>query len=155
MADFYVTGPLDTTLIRVFDRSVDATFELGESADSSLFADYENMRAAALRLGERLLGSHELADRVIDCLADGSGEGDVLGALSVLWDMGIVDLDEAVFDQVKGLTRPVCPLMGGIYQDPCTLFTGHDGRCRDPRGYPFVGHLPLRQADSRPSGAAF
>ena len=156
MADFQVTGPLDTTLVRVFDRVVDAALELGRLHDGDLpggssYEEYHAVHEVALKLGVRLLGSRDLADHVIECLADGPAEGDVLAALSVLWDLGVVDLDSAVQAQItNGPNACVpaemsCPLVSGsgIYRARCMLLARHDGPCRDSSGWQFRGRLPM------------
>lgn len=156
MADFQVTGPLDTTLVRVFDHLLDSVFELGRLCDGDLpggssYEDYCVVREVALKLGARLLGSRYLAERAVECLASGPAEGDVLAALSVLWDLGVVDLDSAVQAQITNgpnacvpAERP-CPLVSGsgIYRARCMLLARHDGPCRDSSGWQFRGRLPM------------
>jgi hypothetical protein len=103
MANLSLTEPLDLRLAYTFDRAVDAAFELSRMNNDIPWVDEEHRAADALlsRLGLRLLGSQELLDEVMACLGDGPAEGDVLAALSVLWDMDVVDLSPAVLAQVN------------------------------------------------------
>lgn len=103
MAEFTFNGPLDPALVKAFDR---ATFELGRLAITNDDFEEEHVSADRIvnRLGLRLLhGDSGLLNAVIICLGDGPAEGDVKGALSVLWDMGVVDLSDDVLNQIHAV----------------------------------------------------
>lgn len=87
-----VEGPLDEALVERFDRLVSLAFELdvegGPGADG--------VNAAATEVGVALLGDRGLVDDVCACLGDGPAEGDVLGALGALYELGEIELGPAM-----------------------------------------------------------
>jgi hypothetical protein len=106
MAEFTFNGPLDPALVKAFDRATDAVFELGRLAITNDDFEEEHVSADKIvgRLGLRLFnGDDGLLNAVLNCLGDGPAEGDVEGALSVLWDMGVVDLSDDVLNQIHAV----------------------------------------------------
>lgn len=108
MAEFTFSGPLDPALVKAFDRATDAVFELGRLAITNDDFEEEHVSADRIvnRLGMRLFnGDVGLLNAVIICLGDGPAEGDVKGALSVLWGMDVVDLSDDVLNQIYAANR--------------------------------------------------
>jgi hypothetical protein len=103
MADFVFAGPLDSTLAKAFDGAVTSMIELSTAGRSDLLEEHASVSAVVSRLGMRLLGDRGLLNAVIEMCADGPGEGDIEGALSVLEDMGVVDLSDEVLAQIHAV----------------------------------------------------
>ena len=100
-AQFSRTEPLNENAIRVFDDRVDTYFRLIDR--ERYFAAQEvidDARNAMEMSGFTLFGDKELVKLVVECLGEGPREGDVLAALSVLYDMGVVELTGAALSQV-------------------------------------------------------
>jgi hypothetical protein len=94
MAEFVLSAPLDTSLIRAFDAATTACFEYGSMLPSHHDQEERsNLDAVANRLGHRLLGSRELLHAVYETLGEGPAAGDVLGALDVLYESGRLDVE--------------------------------------------------------------
>lgn len=104
---YLITQPLDPSLIRAFDAAVTAWLEFQKTPGYSGWAACDvALRESAAELGTRLLRNRHLAREVIESLQDGPGEGDVLAALDVLFDMGRLELSEVVRAQVRERLSP-------------------------------------------------
>lgn len=99
-----VGGPLDEALIERFDQLVTLVFELGVDGPGA-----DGVNAAATEVGFALLGDRDLVNDVCAYLGDGPAEGDVLGALGALYELGEIRLGLAMRAQ---LTR------AGVYLYP-------------------------------------
>lgn len=86
-----VEGPLDEALVERFDRLITLAFELSEDDPGAAAVN-----AAATEVGVALLGDRGLVDDVCAWLGDGPAEGDVLGALAGLYELGEIELGPAM-----------------------------------------------------------
>jgi hypothetical protein len=86
-----VEGPLDEALVDRFDRLITLVFELGPDDPGA-----DAVNAAAAEVGVALLGDRGLVDDVCAWLGDGPAEGDVLGALAGLYELGEIELGSAM-----------------------------------------------------------
>lgn len=105
MAEFLFNGPLDRALVKAFNRALDTAFDLSRllTQNYDLGDEYASAVALVDKLGMRILNDSGLLRVVLDCLTAGPAEGDIEGALSVLWDMGILDLSDDVLNQIHAV----------------------------------------------------
>jgi hypothetical protein len=82
-----VEGPLDEALVERFDRLVSLAFELGVEGPGA-----DGVKVALTEVGVALLGDRGLVNDVCAWLGDGPAEGDVLGALGALYELGEIEL---------------------------------------------------------------
>lgn len=93
MGDFVLSAPLDPHLIKAFDAATTACFEYERLRPPVWRArENEELSNATNRLGRRLLGSQALLSAVYATLGEGPGQGDVLGALDVLYETGQLEV---------------------------------------------------------------
>jgi hypothetical protein len=93
MGDFVLSAPLDPQFIKAFDAATTACFEYERLRPPAWRArENEMLSESANRLGRRLLGSQALLSAVYATLGEGPGQGDVLGALDVLYESGRLEI---------------------------------------------------------------
>lgn len=95
-ARFRVDVPLDPVLVTLFDSYFDFLLAYGHNMSEK----DSNLYEALLRVGVLLVRDGALVRLIIDSLNDVKHHGDILAALDVLYDQGIVDLAPAVVAQL-------------------------------------------------------
>ena len=91
-ARFYVHALPAAAEMDAFDAVVSACFAVGRSEFAVEARVPEALSAPLQLLGVRLLGSADLLGLVMDSLGDGPAEGDLAGALAVLYGLEQVEL---------------------------------------------------------------
>ena len=91
---YFVDSVGPQSLVVVWESLVTQLFLLGSQplADEVPASARAALESAVQSLGVRLLGSAALVSEVLCVLGDGPAEGDLFGALELLWEGGVVAL---------------------------------------------------------------